>query len=225
MVNIKSARDSTLYSRGEGILPYSAQRADPVFRDVFKGGARLDAAVGIAFFGIIDIAAYVAYILFHLRSSSITYYYTTPPGILTGGFPKTVKIAVFPGADMGGANGKNRLRLVAGFKEFQAGNPVRQQFDPLDIMFFFHRVGYGPDTDMVTVGEFFDDRHMFFPGPVGSVFRKERHGPAAADKLSRSGGEDLNDISAFFTAIDFKFLCHFFPPEAVSKYQILKQQL
>ena len=41
----------------EMLLPHEANRADPVIREVFEGGSRRYAAVGIAFFRIIDVFA------------------------------------------------------------------------------------------------------------------------------------------------------------------------
>jgi hypothetical protein len=67
MVKIKSSRDSISGGGREGILPHPAHGADPVFGDVLKGGARFDTAVGVPRRGIVNIPAYVAYILFHLE--------------------------------------------------------------------------------------------------------------------------------------------------------------
>ena len=42
---------------GEHVLAQAADGADPIFGDIFPGGAGSDAAVGIADGGVIDIAA------------------------------------------------------------------------------------------------------------------------------------------------------------------------
>ena len=49
----------------EFVLAYAAEGAYPVFGEFFEWGAWLDAVVGVAYCGIILVAAYVAYILFH----------------------------------------------------------------------------------------------------------------------------------------------------------------
>ena len=54
-----------LLGRREVALADTADGAHPVFGDVFEGSTGLDAAVGIAGFGVVDVTAYVAYILFH----------------------------------------------------------------------------------------------------------------------------------------------------------------
>ena len=54
---------------GELILAYAAEGAYPIFRQIFEGGSGLDAIVGIAKFGIINISANIAYILFHIITS------------------------------------------------------------------------------------------------------------------------------------------------------------
>jgi orotate phosphoribosyltransferase len=49
----------------EHILAHAAQGAHPILRKLVKGSTRIDSIVGIAYRGIINIAAYIAYILIH----------------------------------------------------------------------------------------------------------------------------------------------------------------
>ena len=49
----------------EFVLAYTAKRANPVFGEFFEWGTWLNAVVGITYCGIILVAAYVTYILFH----------------------------------------------------------------------------------------------------------------------------------------------------------------
>ena len=49
----------------EVLLAYSAQRANPIFRNIFPCCARLNAVVRIAYFRVIYITADSAYILIH----------------------------------------------------------------------------------------------------------------------------------------------------------------
>jgi len=49
----------------ELILPDAAQRAFPFFRQIFKRGAGFDVLIRISDFRVVNVAAYVAYILFH----------------------------------------------------------------------------------------------------------------------------------------------------------------
>jgi hypothetical protein len=50
----------------EHIFVDLAQGADPVIRDVFKRGSRSDAAVRVAFFGIVHVLTHGADIFLHL---------------------------------------------------------------------------------------------------------------------------------------------------------------
>ena len=56
---------SDLFHDRETVLADAAKRAFPVVRNGFKRGARSDAAVGIAFFWVIDVTTDVANVLFH----------------------------------------------------------------------------------------------------------------------------------------------------------------
>ena len=58
----------SLFSRGEIVFSYATVRADPFGRNVLEGGSGCDAAVRIPYFGIIDIAADVAYVFLHMES-------------------------------------------------------------------------------------------------------------------------------------------------------------
>ena len=53
-----------LFLREIGFV-YAADRAGPIERKIFKGGAGGDAVVGITDFGIIHITAHVTYVFFH----------------------------------------------------------------------------------------------------------------------------------------------------------------
>lgn len=50
----------------EHIFVDLTQGADPVIRDVFKGGSRSDTAVRVAFFGIVHVLAHSADIFLHV---------------------------------------------------------------------------------------------------------------------------------------------------------------
>ena len=50
---------------GESVLAQAADGANPIGRDVFEGGSRGDAAIRIAYGGVIDVPANVAYV-FHI---------------------------------------------------------------------------------------------------------------------------------------------------------------
>ena len=54
-----------VFSRREVALAYTAEGAYPILGNVFKGCACSDAAIRIAYFGVVHITAYVAHILFH----------------------------------------------------------------------------------------------------------------------------------------------------------------
>ena len=49
----------------EFVLAYTAKRANPVFGEFFEWGTWLNAVVGVTYCGIILVAAYVTYVLFH----------------------------------------------------------------------------------------------------------------------------------------------------------------
>lgn len=49
----------------EVILANSADGAHPIIGEFLKGSTGLDAVIGIAYFGVVHVAAYVTYILLH----------------------------------------------------------------------------------------------------------------------------------------------------------------
>ena len=63
-VGYRFCRRLTLVQR-EIVLADAADGAYPVVGDVRKGGARRDAAVRVAHFRVLDVAAYVANVLVH----------------------------------------------------------------------------------------------------------------------------------------------------------------
>ena len=62
------------HRRGEGLyrfkvfLAYTAKRANPIVRDLFKRRARVDPAVRIPYFRIINVVAYGTSVLSHFLS-------------------------------------------------------------------------------------------------------------------------------------------------------------
>ncbi len=56
-----------LFHDREAVLANAAKRAGPAVGDGFKGSAGSDAAIGIAFFWVIDVTADVANVLFHFK--------------------------------------------------------------------------------------------------------------------------------------------------------------
>ena len=50
---------------GEVFLAYSTKGAHPVFGEVLEGRSGFNTIVGVAYGGVIDIAAYIANKLFH----------------------------------------------------------------------------------------------------------------------------------------------------------------
>ena len=66
-----------LFCRGKIVLPYPANRANPVGRDVSESGSRGDATVRVAHSGIIDVPANVAYV-FHILVIVLSGFYYRP---------------------------------------------------------------------------------------------------------------------------------------------------
>ena len=62
---IETWQGKDLFSFAEIALIYAAERADEIFRQIFKFGAGLDAVVRIADFFVVFPTANVAYIFFH----------------------------------------------------------------------------------------------------------------------------------------------------------------
>lgn len=60
---IRFAVKQSLRFRGEVVFAYAAERADPVFGKSFERSAGLDAVIGIADFGIVDVTTNIAYVL------------------------------------------------------------------------------------------------------------------------------------------------------------------
>jgi hypothetical protein len=59
-----------LFFESEVVLGSTAHGADPVIRQSLEGGAGFDIVVGIANFGVVDIAANVANVFLHDSSCS-----------------------------------------------------------------------------------------------------------------------------------------------------------
>ena len=59
------AKGLELFSGAELILAYTAQRAYPVFGQVFESRASGNAIVGVTYCGVILVATNVTYVLFH----------------------------------------------------------------------------------------------------------------------------------------------------------------
>ena len=62
---IRQPYKNRLFHDRETVLADAAKRAFPAVRNGLKRGARSDAAVGIAFFWVVNVTADVANILFH----------------------------------------------------------------------------------------------------------------------------------------------------------------
>ena len=62
---IRQPYKNRLFHNRKTVLADAAKRAGPTVRDGLKRGAGSDAAVGIAFFWVINVTADVANILFH----------------------------------------------------------------------------------------------------------------------------------------------------------------
>lgn len=54
-----------LFFGREVFFGYAAKRASPIIGNIFESGAGCNAGIGVAYFGIVDVATYVAYIFFH----------------------------------------------------------------------------------------------------------------------------------------------------------------
>lgn len=60
-----SGCESIVFFYREFVLTYSAERANPVFRNVLKCRSGLYAVIRVAYFGVIYITASVTNVLFH----------------------------------------------------------------------------------------------------------------------------------------------------------------
>jgi len=60
-----TALQQPLFHDREAVLADAAKRAGPVVGNGLKGGAGGDAAIGVAFFWVVDVTADVANVLFH----------------------------------------------------------------------------------------------------------------------------------------------------------------
>ena len=87
-------------------------------------------------------------------------------------FPKTVQVAVFACARPCRRQPRKRLR---GHRPGSGTDDrlfhVDQQFDPFDIVFFFHGMGYASHGDLPAAIYFFDYRNMLFLGCIRPCFR------------------------------------------------------
>lgn len=77
---------SLILGRLEVVLAYTTEWAYPIIGDVFEGCTGLNAAVGVACCGVINVTADAAYILFHkfgyLRVNKWVIFSTTCSGLI-----------------------------------------------------------------------------------------------------------------------------------------------
>ena len=102
-VLIKLILQGKLLFRREIILAYTANRADPVFRQIIKRCSSLYTVIGIALCRIVDVATSIAYVPFHIN-------------LLDSRFPQTVNITVFSCIHSISFYTEICNRLVAGFQ-------------------------------------------------------------------------------------------------------------
>jgi hypothetical protein len=62
--------------------------------------------------------------------------------------PETMQVAIFPGCQLISRDFENNLGLIPRLEKLTIGPIVDDQLDPLNEMFFFHRVKHLPDADL-----------------------------------------------------------------------------
>lgn len=113
-----------------------------------------------------------------------------------------MNVAVLTGGDVLRYTFKDSFRRLTGFKIVATGFVAIDDFNPLNIMFFFHRVRITADLDLDSVAGALDHGDMLFLSLIGGTLIEQYHVFAAADKFSIATFEYLDNVSASFTFIN-----------------------
>ena len=73
-----------------------------------------------------------------------------------------MKVAVFSGVHALTSDAKLSFRSIPRLEKTCIRNPVGNKLNPLDPMFFFHRVSYGANFYKIAIRGFFKNGHMLF---------------------------------------------------------------
>ena len=84
----------------------------------------------------------------------------------------------------------------------------QDDFNPFNIVFFFHRMRDITDFYLNAAVDFFNDRNMLFLGCINRIFNQFFHRLSAADQLAPAAVQNLNDIPTELTFINFQSFCH-----------------
>ncbi len=123
-------------------------------------------------------------------------------------FPEAVEIAVFPCRDIRRLDGETRLRRLTRCKELSIDFPVGKNLDPFDVMLLLHGMGDTAYLHLHSTRYFFHDRNMLFLRSIRCVLLHQFHGLAAAHWLACSTMQDLHNIAANSTFVNFVSRCH-----------------
>src|SRR5450756_1899909 len=83
-----------------------------------------------------------------------------------------------------------------------------EYFDPLDIVFLFHRVWNRSDFDYSSTLCLFDNRQMLLVSCLSGFCDHLCHWLPAADKFAHTLMAHFNNVAADFALVDFILLCH-----------------
>ena len=80
-----------------------------------------------------------------------------------------MEVAIFANGDVIGFDIEDGLGSLSWFQELQIDFAVGDEFDPFDVVFFFHGMGDTADLYAEAIRSLLDDGDMFFLGGVGGV--------------------------------------------------------
>src|SRR5450830_284717 len=99
--------------------------------------------------------------------------------------------------------------LVTWFQRVSHDFAVFQEyFDPLDVVFLFHRVWSSTDLDRCPMLCLFNNRQVLLSSFLRGFCDHFCHWLPTADKRAHAVMAHFNDVAADFALVDFVFLCH-----------------
>lgn len=125
-----------------------------------------------------------------------------PEGLVFA-LPVSVQVAVSPGGYLAGIGHEDGLGLVSGLQETGQALVAGDEFDPLDVVFFFHGMGDRAHGDFISAIDLGDDGNMLLKSTISGAFFHELHGLAAAGRNALPGLIDFNNVAATVAFVDF----------------------
>ena len=114
-----------------------------------------------------------------------------------------MQVAILAGSDCLGGYGEKSLRSGARLEELTIGNAIGNDLNPLDVMLFLHGMRHAPHQNINASCNKFDYRYMLLFGGIDSILGPECHFLAATYQSCTTAMDNLHDVAAQFTFVDF----------------------